>query len=1086
MTSARAVERRIVTVLFADLVGFTTLSEQLDAEDVALVQDAYFEAVRETIGRHGGQLEKYIGDAVMGVFGVPRVRDDDAERAVRAGLALVAAVERLGAELGLEDGALRLRVGVNSGETLFGEASAERGPVTGDVVNTAARLQAAAAPGTVVAGELTAFSVADAARLEPLDALELKGKAEPVRAFRVAGLFAERSRARALGRLRAPTLGRDAELERLETAIGDGPAWTVVVAPPGTGKSRLLAELAARAQARDAVVLQARVRPDALGPYEAAAQLVRAAGGGERLRAAATATSAARREALLRALEPLEGEEDVGGVAGSERRERDAVFADWLEALDLLAEGRPSVWLVEDVHWGSGDLHALLAFAGAASCSPGRLVVATARPSFLDREAAREAPLLELRPLDDGVTAALVRALVGDALPGELVARIVAAADGNPLFVEELLRMWADVGVLRDEEGAWRLAVAPDSVPLPATVQAIYAAQLDDLPDIARTAARRAAVAGRRFPRAACAPLEIDDADTALDILARRALVDGPHEDVLLGDSYAYRHALLRDAGYASLAKGERASLHCRLADWLAGLRGASASLAEVIGRHYAAAAESAPALVASVGGRTRAELRTTAAGWFERAADAALRIAAWDSARGLAERSLELDPDAGPVTRGRRLELQAEATASAVGADPAIALYELALERYREALADQPEAARAGIGSAGLALGTLLRAQTWFTRAEHLADSLLEEIGETAEPRPRAQLLLLRASSVLNASDDYARAERDAAAALDLARSGGDRSLELDAEHLLALIASERDGSVAPVAWERIEALGRAEGRWSSVAGALRARAAPLIDDDSEAALELIERSAEVCATHGLVEGAAWCDHGRAEIAFVRGEWPHALEAGLRAVDAGERHGFHRVVVRSWFVLLPIARCLRRTDLIEQAHARFAARRGREPDSPYARIVTTAAHLELAAIGLEPAFVPSVAERLPSFDGAHGGPSWLAALQTVVDAWLAAGELDAAAEALDRMAASHGSTSLARATEAILRARLLLGRDDAARAAAQAERALGLLADRAPWWCLRALEALAAARPGDERARTGVQEISRRLGLPA
>src|SRR3954447_4496634 len=196
--TARVVERRIVTVLFADLVGFTSLSERLDSEDVSLLQDAYFDSVRETVDRHGGQLEKLVGDAVMAVFGAPRVRDDDAERAVRAGLALVAAVARIGATLGRDGGALRLRVGVNSGEVVYGEATAERGPVTGDTVNVAARLQAAAEPGSVVGGELTSLAVAASAELPAADSLELKGKLEPVPAWQVVGMHAERSRERAL------------------------------------------------------------------------------------------------------------------------------------------------------------------------------------------------------------------------------------------------------------------------------------------------------------------------------------------------------------------------------------------------------------------------------------------------------------------------------------------------------------------------------------------------------------------------------------------------------------------------------------------------------------------------------------------------------------------------------------------------------------------------------------------------------------------------------------------------------------------------------------------------------------------------
>src|SRR5215218_796450 len=216
MARAAATERRIVTVLFADLVGFTALSDELDAEDVVTVQDAYFGVVRETVGRYGGRLEKFIGDAAMAVFGVPLARDDDAERAVRAALALPGAVEQLGARLELEPGALRVRVGVNSGEAVVSpDAGPDEAMVTGDTVNVAARFQAAADSGEVVVGETTALAVADAVELETVGAIELKGKAQPVRAWRA-------TRPRRAARRREDTARRRARRARYRR----GPART--------------------------------------------------------------------------------------------------------------------------------------------------------------------------------------------------------------------------------------------------------------------------------------------------------------------------------------------------------------------------------------------------------------------------------------------------------------------------------------------------------------------------------------------------------------------------------------------------------------------------------------------------------------------------------------------------------------------------------------------------------------------------------------------------------------------------------------------------------------------------------------------
>lgn len=342
---AAPVERRIVSVLFADLVGFTPLAERLDAEDVATVQDAYFAATRETVQRYGGVLEKFIGDAAMAVFGAPRARDDDAERAVRAGLALIGALEQLEARLGMAPQTLQLRVGVNTGEVVHATEGPDAGRVTGDTVNTAARLQAAARPGAVLMGELTSLTVAEAIETESIGTVELKGKAEPARAWEARGARSQPSREEALGALKAPMLGRDVELRTLHEAVGRSDADRIlIIAPPGVGKSRLLAELAA---STDATVLRARVRPQATAPYETVAQLLVTAQPADLASALADggvpeARAAVIRQEVARLREPAPG---AAHGTGDLSAEREARFEAWITALDALSTGA-SVWLI--------------------------------------------------------------------------------------------------------------------------------------------------------------------------------------------------------------------------------------------------------------------------------------------------------------------------------------------------------------------------------------------------------------------------------------------------------------------------------------------------------------------------------------------------------------------------------------------------------------------------------------------------------------------------------------------------------------------------------------------------------------------
>lgn len=1055
--STRAVERRIVTVLFADLVGFTSLSERLDAEDVTIVQDAYFAAVREAVDRHGGLLEKFVGDAAMAVFGAPTAHDDDAERAVGAGLALVAAVERVGAQLALDPGTLRLRVGIASGEAVYGEATAERGPVTGDTVNVAARLQAAAEPGTVVVGEVTALAVGEAVELEPVGPLELKGKAEPVHAWRVVGFRAERSREAALGDLRAPMVGRDDELGRLRAGLGTT-GLELVVAPPGVGKSRLLNELAVELASAGAGVLRAQLRPDLLSPFEPVGQLVRSAGlanAAERLRAAGI--GAARAAVVLESLEAVVA---PAGVPPAEATERDQLFAAWLEGLEALTGSAAEAWLVEDVHWASPDVLAFLAFAVEARGE--RLVVATARPALLESapDWCAAAELLHLAPLPPADVGLLIRALVGDALAPELVERISERSGGNALFVEELLRTWIGTGVLARGDGRWVLAADLEDVGLPPTVQAIYAAQLDDLVPSARTAARHASVAGRRFPLGSLSDLEVPDAANAVAVLERRALVGDEREEAALGRTLRFRHALLRDTAYASLARADRATLHLAFADWLAG-RPAEAlpAIAEVIARHYAAAIESAPALATAVGGRDRREIGALAARWFEQASGAAAGVAAWESARTLAERALELTADDDSLSRARRLELLARAAVNSTGAAEAEQRAREALDLYRAA------GDRDGLSSAALFLGRLLFAQVRFAEEERLADELLAAFGE---PRDAAtvRLLVMRADALLGGQDAYEPAGRDAELALEIARELGDPELELTVLELATPLRAER-GDPDP-GWDELEQAARRVRRWPTVVSALRAQAGDLLDDDPEAVPRLIAPVTTLAEAHGLVEQAAWCDYVLAEAGLAAGRWDDAVESGLRAIAVGEERGFIRVVYRSWSVLTPIAHARGRDDLLRRARERFPQWGEPGPsDSTFARVMVTAVQLRLADAGLGPSFVPDVDWLLPSFDLGHGGPSWLAGIETIVESWLAAGDRDGARRALDRMQAAL-ETQLASAVEALLRARL--------DGPEQARRALELLGDNGPWWRAK------AARLLEDVALAG--ELEARLGL--
>jgi class 3 adenylate cyclase/tetratricopeptide (TPR) repeat protein len=1051
-SAASNVDRRIVSVLFADVVGFTPLSERLDPEDVATIQDAYFSATRETIERHGGVVEKFIGDAVMAVFGAPIARDDDAERAVHAGLALLSAIEHIGARLGMEAGTLQLRVGVNTGEVVHATTGPDAGRVTGDTVNTAARLQTAARPGSVLIGELTALTVADTIETLAAGPIALKGKRDPIPVWEATGIRPLPSREAALGTLSAPMLGRDAELAMLIDAMAAvtreaRASRVVIVAPPGVGKSRLLAELAAAATIR---VLRARVRPQASAPYETVVELVTAAGGDLAGSLAAAGTPSARAEVIRLEVGMLVASGAPGEAAVADLdAEREARFDAWVTALDALL-GAPSAWLVEDVHWAGGDLLAFLAFAASAPTRHGRLVVATARPSLLASapEWCAAGTCIDLAPLPVADAAALIHALVGNALPDELVEAVVERSDGTPLFIEELLRTWAGVGTLVHEKDGWSLSVRPDTVPLPQTVQAIYAAQLDDLPPDARLVARRGAVAGRRLPVAAMPALDLADRGQGLEALRRRAFMAGPLDDPITGAGYAYRHALLRDAGYSSLARAERARLHLAMAEWLTATAGDRADpVAEAIAEHYANALHSLPTLAAG-GLPERSELAARAASWYERAAEAALRLSAADAARRLLRRSIDLSADGQPRDLARRRLRLGEVLASSAELDLAIDEMDAAREVFAADADATPEYERATY-----ALGLAYMQQIRFPEATSVSAAGIAHLGGSAPEGMAARLHAVHAwSLVANGQPEGVAAEVDAA--LAAARGGGDPERELDVlDHWCAVrdevgLGAERD-------WEVLAQRALALGRWAKVVSAGRVQATYRSFAHPRDALPLLEAVLETASAHGLTEQAGWCEYGRCETLWVLGELDAALASGIRVLDVAERYAYQRLAFRTFMILLPIAAERRDAALAARWERWWAEAQQHFPPnpSPYGRMLRGAYQVWLAqAVGTAPPVPP---DDLVEATIAMENPHFLAATETVIRTWLDAGRQDLAA-AMARLIAENATAEsdgspLLHASAALIDAWVTGSRTSAERAAQLAASV------PAPWWEARA-----------------------------
>jgi class 3 adenylate cyclase/tetratricopeptide (TPR) repeat protein len=602
--SARRETRKTVTVLFADVAGSTALGEALDPESLRAVMTRYFADMKAIIESHGGQVEKFIGDAVMAVFGMPVTHEDDALRAVRAAADIRDRLVSLNIELSASRGIeIRFRTGVNTGEVVAGYPASADSFVTGDTVNTAARLEQNAPPGEVLLGAPTYRLVRDAVEVERVEPIAAKGKAEPVAAYRLVSVRPDAAgHARHLER---QLVGRERELEQLrhefDGAVAERVARLVtVLGTAGVGKSRLVAELV-QLVARDAQVLKGRCLPYGEGiTYWPIRELVSQAAG---IVEADTSDAAKTKIRDLLAGEP-EAEllaRRVGTALGveTEPAPQEELFWAIRKLLEHLARERPAVLVIEDIHWAEPTLLDLFEYIVDLAADAPLLLVCPARPELLEKRPGWSGPsgtrLLRLEPLGSEATEQLIDETPGgQALPAGLRTRMLAAAEGNPLFVEELLAMLVDDGQLTEADGIWQAAGDLDALAIPLSIKALLAARIDGLPEAERRVAERASVVGRVFEAAAVRELADEGAtDVGRNLLAlvRKELVRPDRSELVAGDAFKFRHILIRDAAYEALPKAERATLHERFADWLVRVTGdRAAEYDEITGHHYAEA----------------------------------------------------------------------------------------------------------------------------------------------------------------------------------------------------------------------------------------------------------------------------------------------------------------------------------------------------------------------------------------------------------------------------------------------------------------------------------------------------------------
>jgi class 3 adenylate cyclase/tetratricopeptide (TPR) repeat protein len=695
-TQDAVAELRHVSVLFADLVGFTPLAEGRDAEAVRELLSRYFDACRGLIDRYGGTIEKFIGDAVMAVWGTPVAQEDDAERAVRAALDLVELVPSL--VPGTDGVELRARAAVVTGEAAVTIGAEHYGMVAGDLVNTASRVQSAAEPGRVLVGEATRRASDAAIVYADAGELDLKGKAEPVRVWRALRVIGGRKGAQRAQGLEAPFVGRERELrsvkELFHACAEDQRAHLLsIIGVAGIGKSRLAWEFEKYMDGVAADVWWHRGRCLAYGEgvtYWALAEMIRMRAGiveGEEPEPARAKLRASVAEHILDSddrswIEPRLAQ--LLGLEDREAREPEDLFSAWRRFFERLADRNPVVLVFEDLQWADASLLAFIEYLLDWSRNHSIYVLTLARPELSEHHpnwgpGRRNFTSLYLEPLADSAMAALLAGLV-PGLPEELRDRILERAEGVPLYAVETVRMLLDRGLLAGDGSAYRVVGPVTELEVPETLHALIAARLDSLPVEERRLLQDAAVLGKTFTTAALAALgDVTEEKVAAELgsLVRKEVIS-LQQDPRSPErgQYAFLQDLVRRVAYETVSKRERRARHLAAAAWLASSWGGDPDeIGVVLASHYLEACRLEPESADAE------RLRAGAGDLLARAGERAASMAATADAQRLFEQAAELA--AQPSVRAQLCERAGQMASVGNRLDEAVAHLELALELF-------------------------------------------------------------------------------------------------------------------------------------------------------------------------------------------------------------------------------------------------------------------------------------------------------------------------------------------------------------------------------------------------------------------